>query len=92
MEIAAQLVEAMSTQWDPKIYKDEYESTLEAYVEKKYNQGEKFEVPQVEEEKPTPASDMMELLRKSLAVRGPQKTATHKTIKTPAKEKVGSHR
>lgn len=62
----------MSSQWKPQSYTDEYETALKAYAEKKHKQGENFTPPEVEEERPSKATDLMELLQKSLAQRVPR--------------------
>jgi len=69
LDMAVQLVEAMSSSWDPENYKDEYESALKAYVKKKHQEGENFKPPEPKEEKPSKATDIMELLQKSLSQR-----------------------
>jgi len=67
LEIAGQLVEAMAAKWKPEQYHDDYHEALKAYVEKKHKEGENFKPPEPEEEKPSKAADLMELLQKSLS-------------------------
>lgn len=69
LDVAIQLVEAMSGEWDPENYEDEYATALKAYVEKKHKEGENFKPPEPKEEKATRATDIMELLQKSLSAR-----------------------
>ena len=74
LAIAGQLVEAMTAPWEPERYKDEYRHALKDYVEKKYEEGDNFKPPEVPTEKPTPPTDIMELLQQSLAARGSSPT------------------
>jgi DNA end-binding protein Ku len=88
LAIAGQLVEAMSSDWDPEQYKDEYRAALKDYVQKKYEEGDDFKPPTIAPEKPSKATDIMELLQQSLAARGGNGNGHGKTEKKPAaKEK-----
>lgn len=90
LAIAGQLVEAMSGDWDPEQYKDEYRAALKEYVQKKYEEGDNFKPPQVAAEKPSKATDIMELLQQSLAARGSNGNGnghTKKKSEPAAKEK-----
>ena len=69
LDIATQLVEAMAGQWKPEQYHDDYHDAVMAYVKKKHKEGENFKPPEPEEEKPSKAADLMELLQKSLSGR-----------------------
>lgn len=88
LTIAAQLVEAMSTEWHPENYENKYEETFEKFVARKVKEGENFKAAEVQEEKPSAPADIMELLRKSLAAKDAKPKAkakiTHK--KTSAKK------
>jgi DNA end-binding protein Ku len=69
MEMAEQLVENMSTDWEPQKYRDEYREALLAYIEQKMKQGGKAMAPQPEaEEKAGRAEviDLMDVLKKSV--------------------------
>lgn len=88
LAIAGQLVEAMSSDWDPEQYKDEYRAALKDYVQKKYAEGDDFKPPTIAAEKPSKATDIMELLQQSLAARGSNGNGHSKPEKKPAaKEK-----
>jgi DNA end-binding protein Ku len=67
--LEAALVEAMAGQWKPEQYHDDYHDAVMAYVKKKHKEGENFKPPEPEEEKPSKAADLMELLQKSLSGR-----------------------
>lgn len=88
LAIAGQLVEAMSTDWDPEQYKDEYTAALKEYVEKKYEEGDNFKPPEVQENKPSRATDIMELLQQSLAARSKNEDHDAKP-KSRSKAKAG---
>jgi DNA end-binding protein Ku len=62
---AVTLIEALSDDFDPTAYKDEYRTRLRAVIKDK-QKGGTIEAPEAEEE-PAPASDLMEALRKTLA-------------------------
>lgn len=67
LEMAETLIEAMSGDWKPASYKDEYREELMKYIKQKAKEGEDFEPPEAEEEeKPSKATDLMELLQQSL--------------------------
>src|SRR3954452_12859435 len=61
---AVKLVEALSDEFDPKAYKDEYRARL-AKVIKDKEKGGTIEAPEADDE-PAPPSDLMEALRKTL--------------------------
>ena len=70
IEMASQIVEGMTTEWDPKDYKDEYHSDLLALIRKKVKSGQTktIEEPEEAEEKTRFAEvvDLMPLLKKSV--------------------------
>lgn len=85
LEMAAQLIESMSTGWDPKQYRDTFRDDIMAMVKKKYDAGEAEQVSKVQIAAPEAIAgggDLAELLRRSL-----QGTA-EKTTKTPAPKKA----
>ncbi len=69
LDTALGLIEAMTVEWDPSSYEDEYRARLLAVVEQK-RKGKTITVPdQVDE--PSPVPDLMAALRESLdAARG----------------------
>ena len=69
LDAALGLIEAMTVEWDPTRYEDDYRARLQAVVERK-RKGKTITVPdQVDE--PSPVPDLMAALRESLdAARG----------------------
>lgn len=70
IDIATQLVAAMSTTWNPKLYHDEYREALLAWIEKKAKTNNKStkqkSLKEPKEAKQTKVVDFMELLKKSI--------------------------
>jgi DNA end-binding protein Ku len=67
LEMAEELVERMSGEWDPSKYTDEYRDRVLAMIEAKARTGEVTEVKtKSEREAPARASDLVALLKKSL--------------------------
>jgi DNA end-binding protein Ku len=64
VKMAASLVDAMATKFDPKDYKDEYVTALKAVVEAKLK-GVKIKTPYQEPQ--AEVEDLMEALKASLA-------------------------
>lgn len=64
LDEAVKLVEAMSVDWDPSRYRDEYRKRLQSVVKRK-KQGKTITVPE-EEAPPEPATDLMAALEQSL--------------------------
>jgi DNA end-binding protein Ku len=64
LDQAVALIEALSEDWDPDAYRDEYRKRLQAVVKKK-QKGAAIEAPDQERE-PKPADDLMAALRKTL--------------------------
>jgi DNA end-binding protein Ku len=62
---AVKLVEALSEDFDPSRYRDEYRKRLKAIVKDK-QKGGTIEAPEQDDE-PAPATDLMDALRKTLA-------------------------
>lgn len=87
INMAEQLVEAMSDEWEPEKYKDEYRETLLEWIMEKAEKGKVESVADEKEAEPAPASvvDIFGLLKESVEKKG----ATHKesTKKAPARQK-----
>jgi DNA end-binding protein Ku len=66
LEMAEQLIESLSTHFDPGKYRDEYREELVALIERKAR-GEEIVEAVSEEPKPTKAPDLMAALEESLA-------------------------
>jgi DNA end-binding protein Ku len=66
VEMAGQLIESLSGEFDPKKYRDEYREELLSLIERK-GRGEEIVEAVSEEPKPTKAPDLMAALEESLA-------------------------
>jgi DNA end-binding protein Ku len=62
---AVRLIEALSTDWDPSGYEDEYRKRLQAIVRRKRKGGE-IKVPETDPERTQPVPDLMAALEASL--------------------------
>ena len=64
MKMALQLIDSMSTEWNPEDYKDEYRQALEAMIERKTKGGGK--AASVAQKKTTNVIDLAEVLQRSI--------------------------
>jgi len=92
IEMAGQLVESMSDEWDPADYRDEFRDRLRKVIEKRMRSKgvvatETEEEAELPENATTNVVDFMSLLQKSLAShrRTPPKKSTAKAAGKPAK-------
>jgi DNA end-binding protein Ku len=87
-EMAEQLIESLSTEFDPSSYRDEYREQLLALIEQKA-EGKEIVAPETEAPKATKAPDLMAALEESIAAakgsNGGEKSAKAKS--KPAKAK-----
>jgi DNA end-binding protein Ku len=84
-EMAEQLIESLSTEFDPSAYRDEYREQLLALIERKA-EGKEIVAPETEAPKATKAPDLMAALEESIAaVKG--KDDGKKAAKPKAKAK-----
>lgn len=95
IELASQLIEGMSTDWQPSKHHDEYREVLMKLIEKKIKSGktEVIEVEEVEEEhEEVQTINFMEVLKKSVAsAKGkPKRTRPTTKRKTARKKKASS--
>jgi DNA end-binding protein Ku len=65
-EMAEQLIESLSTKFDPTAYRDEYREQLLALIERKA-EGKEIVAPEAEAPKATKAPDLMAALEESIA-------------------------
>jgi DNA end-binding protein Ku len=65
VENAVKLIEALSEDWDPTRYQDDYEKRLKKVIRDK-QKGRTVKAPE-REEQPSPIADLMEALERSLA-------------------------
>lgn len=91
-EMAEQLIESLSTEFDPSSYRDEYREQLLALIERKA-EGKEIVAPKAEEPKATKAPDLMAALEESIAAakgsNGGEKSAKAKS-KAAKKSKAKS--
>jgi DNA end-binding protein Ku len=66
MQMAKQLIESMSSEWDPSQYSAEYHHALEKMIEKKIESGGKAAPPPAKKKRPTNVVDLMSVLQQSL--------------------------
>jgi DNA end-binding protein Ku len=93
IEMAKQVIESLSTDFDPGSYQDEHRAELLKLIERKAS-GEDIVAAEAEEPKPTKAPDLMAALEESLAaIKGDELSGGAKRkapAKTKAKPKSGS--
>jgi len=65
MKMALQLIDSMSTKWNPSDYKDEYREALEAMIEKKMESGGE-EAPAPKKRPATNVIDLASVLQRSI--------------------------
>lgn len=89
VELASQLIEGMSAQWDPGQYHDDFHDAVMKLIQDKIDAGE-FEardVEAIEEEESEPVSvNMMEALKKSIESTKPKKKKKSKSTKSRGKK------
>jgi DNA end-binding protein Ku len=87
VEMAEQLIDSLTTEFDPGAYRDEYREQLLALIERKAEGKDVLEVPEVEEPQPTKAPDLMAALEESIAaVKGSDKGKGKAKAKPKAKK------
>jgi DNA end-binding protein Ku len=67
VEMAEQLIESLTTEFDPGAYRDEYREQLLALIERKAEGKDVLTAPETEEPQPTKAPDLMAALEESIA-------------------------
>jgi DNA end-binding protein Ku len=80
-QMAEQLIDSLSTEFEPNSYRDEYREQLLALIEQKA-EGKEIVAPEAEEPKATKAPDLMAALEESIAA------VKEKGGKKPAKSKA----
>src|SRR5260221_4389702 len=89
VEMAEQLIESLTREFDPNAYRDEYREELLSLIERKAEGKDVLTAPATEEPKPTSAPDLMSALEESIAaVKGRSKAQAGKpAAKTGARKK-----
>lgn len=86
VEMAEQLIESLTREFDPTAYRDEYREQLLSLIERKAEGKDVLEAPAAEEPQATAAPDLMSALEESIAaVKAKKKPAKRKPPKKPAK-------
>jgi DNA end-binding protein Ku len=67
IEMAEQLIDSLTRDFDPAAYRDEYREELLALIERKAEGEDVLTAPEPEEPKPTKAPDLMAALEESIA-------------------------
>jgi len=86
LQMATQLIESMTEEWQPEQFKDTFRDDIMKMVKQKFDAGMATEITEVKIEEPEETSnvvDLTELLRKSLQGRSPAPKAAAKKEKTP---------
>ena len=86
-EMAEQLIDSLSTEFDPSDYRDEYREQLLALIEQKA-EGKEIVAPEAEAPKATKAPDLMAALEESIAAvkeKGSSSAADGKAAKSKSK-------
>jgi DNA end-binding protein Ku len=86
-EMAEQLIESLSTDFEPAGYKDEYREQLLALIERKA-EGKEIVASEAEAPKATKTPDLMAALEESIAAVGKAKKAAKKAKKAAPKAKA----
>ncbi len=76
--MAEQLIESLTTKFDPAAYRDEYREQLLALIERKAEGKDVLEAPETEAPQPTAAPDLMSALEQSIAAVKERKGGTAK--------------
>jgi DNA end-binding protein Ku len=66
VDAAVELIESFACDWDPSRYEDAFQKRLREIVKRK-GKGQAIELPDEEEDEPTPVPDLMAALERSLA-------------------------
>jgi DNA end-binding protein Ku len=101
VEMAEQLIDSLTTEFDPGAYRDEYREQLLALIERKAEGKDVLTAPETEEPQPTSAPDLMAALEESIAAvkggdkgrakaKAKAKPAAKKKPKAAAKKSPGS--
>jgi DNA end-binding protein Ku len=85
VEMAEQLIESLTRDFDPSAYRDEYREELLGLIERKAEGKDVLTAPVTEEPKPTSAPDLMSALEESIAAVKGRSKAKPKAGKSAAK-------
>ncbi|MEZ5078512.1 MAG: Ku protein [Solirubrobacterales bacterium] len=88
-EMAEQLIDSLSTEFEPASYRDEYREQLLELIERKA-EGKEIVAPEAEAPQTTKAPDLMTALEKSVAAAEKQRGKKRKPKKAAAKKRSAS--
>ena len=88
-EMAEQLIDQLSTSFQPESYRDEYREQLLALIERKA-EGKEIVAPEAEEPEATKAPDLMAALEESIAAAKGKDGSSKKAAKGKATSKKGA--
>jgi DNA end-binding protein Ku len=66
MQMPEQLIESMTTEWEPEQYSDEYRDALENSIEKKIEHGDKAAPAPSKKTRPSNVVDLVSVLQESI--------------------------
>jgi DNA end-binding protein Ku len=92
MRMALQLIESMTTGWQPEKYTDEYCEALKELIEEKIEHGEKATPAPAKRKKPSNVVDLVSILQKSIEETGNGSKAIKRKAKTRAKSRTAPKR
>src|SRR5262249_18835909 len=90
MRMAKQLIESMSSEWNPEQYTDEYHEALEKVIQEKIEHGEE-RAPSPAKKKPTNVVDLVSVLQRSIQqtqVKKPKSGKAAKKTRTVNRKKA----
>jgi DNA end-binding protein Ku len=88
IEMAEQLIDSLTSEFDPSAYRDEYREELMSLIERKA-EGKEIVAPEAPEREATKAPDLMAALEESIAaVKGKSDGKARKPAKAKAKKKA----
>ncbi len=90
VEMAEQLIDSLTTEFDPSAYRDEYREELLSLIERKAEGKDVLTAPATEAPKPTAAPDLMSALEESIAAVKERGKGKAKAAKAKAPKKRSS--
>ena len=92
MRMALQLIDTMTTAWEPEKYTDDYREALKELIEEKIERGDKATPAPSARKKPSNVVDLVSVLQKSLKEAGKGERMAKQQRRTRAKSTTSSKR
>jgi DNA end-binding protein Ku len=92
MQMAKQLIESMTSEWEPDKYHDEYREALEKMIENKIEHGDEGASKPSKKRKPTNVIDLVSVLQESLQQTGKSSKGGKKPAAKKKAPKVAAHK